>query len=97
MEETYNDRPRVEGESKKEDCGCADGNCQPKKKNIFSKILFGVILLAAIAIIGIKLAGRSGNASDKQAITTPGKVSGCDTSKTKTCDTTQGSSCCSKK
>ena len=97
MEENQNDTPRVEEENKKEDCGCDDGCCQPKKKNIWSKILFGVILLAAVAIIGIKLTGRSGNASGKQTITTPGKVSACDTSKTKTCDTTKGSSCCSKK
>lgn len=97
MEEIHNDSPQVEGENKKQDCGCTDGSCQPKKKNIFSKMIFAVILLAAIAIIGIKLAGRSGNASGKQSIAAPGKVSGCDTTKTKTCDTTKGSSCCPKK
>ena len=97
MEENHNDNVQVEGENKKQDCGCTDGSRRPKKKNIFSKILFVVILLAAVAIIGIKLAGRSGNASGEQSIAAPGKVSGCDTTKAKTCDTSKSSSCCPKK
>ena len=97
MEEIHNDNPRVERENKNQDCGCTDGSCKPKKKNVFSKILFTVILLAAVAVIGIKLAGRSDNVSGKQQIAAPGKTSACDTTKTKTCDTTKGSSCCSKK
>lgn len=97
MEEKHNDNLQVEGEKKKQDCGCTDGSCRPKKKNILSKIIFVVILMAAMTIIGIKLVGRSDNASGKQTIAAPGKVSGCDTTQTKTCDTTKGSSCCSKK
>ena len=97
MEEIYNDTPASKEENKTPDCGCTDGSCKPKKKNIFSKILFVVILIAAAAIIGIKLAGHSDNASGKQLIASPGKVSSCDSIKSKTCDTTKGSSCCSKK
>jgi len=97
METDYNDNQPVKGENQKQDCGCADGSCQPKKKNILSKLIFALILLAAVAIIGIKLAGHSDKASGKQSITAPGKASCCDTSKTKTCDTTKSSSCCSKK
>ena len=97
MEENFKNNQPVEGENPKQDCGCTDGSCQPKKKNILSKLIFGVILLAALTIIGIKLAGRSDNASGKQLNTAPGKASCCDTSKTKTCDMTKGSSCCSKK
>ena len=99
MEEIHNDNPQVEGENKKQDCGCTDGSCKPKKKNIWSKLIFAAILLAAVAIIGVKLAGRSGDAGGKQAITASGKAACCDTSKaaSKTCDTTKGSSCCSKK
>ena len=89
MEENQKDNPQVEGENKKQDCGCDDSCCQPQKKNIFSKLIFAVILLAAVAIIGVKLVSRSGSA--------PGKASSCDTTKTKSCDTTKGSSCCSKK
>jgi len=85
----------ISNESKNTDCGCADGNCKPKKKNILSKVIFAVILLAAIAIIGVKLAGRSDAATEKQSVALPGKASACDSSKT-TCDTTKGSSCCSK-
>jgi len=97
MEENYTDKPQANEESKTPDCGCTDGSCKPKKKNIFSKILFAVILLAALAIIGVKLTGRSGNTPDKQSLSAPGKAACCDTAKTKTCDTTKGSSCCSKK
>lgn len=97
MQELNNDTPQANEDNKTPDCGCTDGSCKPKKKNSFSKILFAVILLAAVVIIGIKLAGRSGNASDKQSVAVPGKVSGCDTTKTKTCDTPKGSSCCPKK
>ncbi len=97
MEKNHKDNQPVEGENQKQDCGCPDGNCQPKKKNIFSKLIFAVILLAAVAIIGVKLAGHSGNVPGKQPIAAPGKASCCDTSKTKTCDTTKSSSCCSKK
>jgi hypothetical protein len=98
MEENYNDTQAPDGENKKQDCGCDDGCCQPKKKNIWSKLIFAVILLAAVAIIGIKLSGRSGSASDKQSVV-PGKAACCDTTKasSKTCDTTKGSSCCAKK
>jgi hypothetical protein len=97
MEETYNNTPKADGDNNSPDCGCTDGSCKPKKKNIFSKILFAGILLAALAIIGIKLTGRSGNTSDKQSLGAQGKAACCDTAKTKTCDTTKGSSCCSKK
>ena len=90
MEDNYND-------PKKTDCGCADGNCKPKKKNHFSKIIFALILLAALGIIGVKLVGRSDAAPEKQSVALPGKSAGCDTSKSATCDTTKGSSCCSKK
>jgi hypothetical protein len=79
---------------KKQDCGCDDGCCQPKKKNYVSKIIFAVILLAAVAIIGIKLTGHSGSGSANQSVAAPGKTAGCDT--TKKCDTSNGSSCCPK-
>jgi hypothetical protein len=97
MEEPYTNSISSNKENKTPNCGCNDDSCQPKKKNIFSKLIFAVILLAAVAIIGVKLAGRSGNIPGKQLITAPGKASCCDTSKAKTCDTTKGSSCCSKK
>jgi hypothetical protein len=95
MEENYNETKSPEGKNKNQDCGCEDGCCQPKKKNPLSIWIFAVIVIAAIAIIGIKLAGRSDASSTKQSVAVPGKACS-DTSKIKTCDTTKGSSCCSK-
>jgi len=97
MDENYKNPQSVEDKNKKQDCGCNDGSCKPKKKNIRSKLIFGIIILAALAIIGVKLSGFTGTASVKQSVTAPGKASSCDTGKTKTCDTTKGTSCCSKK
>jgi hypothetical protein len=97
MEETYKDNPQVEDGNKKQDCGCNDGNCNAPKKNIYSKIIFAVVLVAAMAIIGVKITGRPGNISVKQSIAAPGKITGSDTTKTKSCDTSKGSSCCPKK
>ena len=91
MEKFNKDNQMPESENNKQDCGCEDGCCQPKKKNNFSKVIFAVILLTALAIIGVKLVGRSGNDPVKQMVSSPG----CDTAKT--CDTTKGSSCCPKK
>ena len=88
----------MENEKMKDpDCGCSDGSCEPKKKNVFSKVLFAVILLAALAIIGIKLAGGPDDVSAKQVNAAPGKAAVCDTTKGNTCDTTKGTSCCPKK
>jgi hypothetical protein len=96
MEEPVTNSTSPNEEKKNADCGCSDGSCKPKRKNVLSKVLFAVILLVALAIIGIKLAGRSDGGSGKQSIAAPGKAV-CDTTKGKTCDTTKGSSCCSKK
>jgi len=97
MEQPFNDSTSLNEEKKSDDCGCSDGSCRPKKKNLLSKVLFVVILVAALAIIGIKLAGRTEDASGKQLKAASGKAAVCDTTKGKTCDTTKGSSCCSKK
>jgi hypothetical protein len=42
-----------------QDCGCSTGDCcQPQKKNtLWKKILFTVIILAAVAIVVLKMAG----------------------------------------
>jgi hypothetical protein len=39
----------------KQDCGCDNGECcQPKKSNKWTKIIFALILLTAVAIIVAK-------------------------------------------
>ena len=65
-------------ENSKQDCGCSDGCCTPKKKsNLWTKILFIVIILAAGTIVAAKLIGKPNSAP----------VAKC-------CTATQGSSCC---
>ena len=67
-------------ENSKQDCGCSDGCCTPKKKStLWTKILFIVIILAAGTIITVKLTGKTG---------TPANAKCCETSQT------QSSSCC---
>ena len=39
----------------KQDCGCSDGSCcPPKKNNKWTKIIFTVVILAALAIVIMK-------------------------------------------
>ena len=96
MEETPKDNPQVEDENKKQDCGCDDNCCQPKKSNIFTKLIFAVILLAAIGIIAVKLFYHPAPAANQQLFKDPNAKAWCDTTANKTCDTTKGSSCCPK-
>ena len=95
MEEKEKINVQPEGGDKQHDCGCEDGNCKPKKSNLLTKIIFAVILLAAIGIIAVKLTSHSAPAAGKEEACKPGS-SCCDTTKGKTCDTTKGSSCCPK-
>ena len=96
MEEQNKDNPQVEGEKNQKDCGCEDNCCPPKKNNIFTKIIFAVILLAALGIIGVKLFHQPAASAGKEIQCKPGSSACCDTTKPKTCDTAKGSSCCSK-
>jgi len=53
------------------DCGCSDGCCTPVKKgNLWTKIVFGIIVLAAAAIVTVKLVGNQKAASDDCCETT---------------------------
>ena len=50
----------------KQDCGCSDGCCTPKKKNsLWSKIIFLIIILAAGVIITVKLVGKQDTPLEK--------------------------------
>lgn len=96
MEENDKDNLKVENDHKQQDCGC-NGDCgKPKKRNIFSIILFAVILVAALGIIGMKLVNKPDPKDTKQTVAVPGKGSCCDTTSTKGCDPKKDSSCCSK-
>jgi len=82
----------------KQDCGCSDGCCTPQKKgNLWKRMIFCVIILAAGTIITIKLVAKQGTTSDKCCNT---EASTCcpQTIKqdTKCCETPASSSCCSQ-
>ena len=96
MEENEKNRIQADGGIKTEGCGCEDGNCAAIKTNPFRKIIFAIILLAAVGIIAAKLIYKPAAPVGKDAACTPGNSSCCDTSKAKSCDTTKGSSCCPK-
>ena len=85
----------IKNENMKSDCGCEGDCCPPKKKSPIKTIIFGIILLAALAILGFKLAHKNDPEAAAQKTCTPGS-SCCDTAKTAKCDTTKGSSCCPK-
>jgi hypothetical protein len=99
MEENTKQEPVAGDENKQKDCGCDGGDCcQPQKSNKLAKIIFGIILLAALSIIVVKLVNPPAPAApEKAGCCADPKASGCDTTKTAGCDTTKSSSCCSKK
>ena len=78
------------------DCNCEGNCCPPKKNNIPSKIIFILIVLAAIGVIASKLVNKPAPAVAKESCCPPQFSTGYDTAKKVTCDTTKGSSCCPK-
>ena len=95
--------------NKQQDCGCNGGDCcTPKKSKLWMKIVFVAIVLAAIAIITVKLVNKgcttepakksccsdSTKSCNHKKDTV--KINGSDTTKPKCCDKKKGSSCCSK-
>jgi hypothetical protein len=89
-----------------QDCGCDGDCCTPKRSKLWMKIVFIVIVAAAIGIVSMKLI-------EKSDAPVPPKKSCCsdstkcsnqmkdnaktnDSTKSKGCDKTKGSSCCSK-
>jgi len=97
MTENNTNLPTGEHHDDKKDCGCEGNCCPPKKKNPLRMILFGVIILAALGIVGFKLFRQQAPAAAKEACCSPGSTASCDTTKEVPCDTTKSSSCCPKK
>jgi hypothetical protein len=81
------------------ECNCSDNCCQTPKQKIRKKLIFFIVIIAALAIVAIKLSSNS-LSGDRQANNgnTVQNTIGADTlgSKTcsKTCDTSKTSSCC---
>jgi len=90
-------------ENSKQDCGCSDGCCTPKKKNNLRKIVVSlVIILAAGTITAVKLVSKQAEPPVK-CCTTPTNLSCCpqtakqDTVPAKCCsETSENSPCCSQ-
>jgi hypothetical protein len=98
MEEKDKTGTFEEGRNNKNYCDCKDNCCQPKKKSFLPKIIFSVVILAALGIILVKLffSASPVPASNQQVFRDPNSPARCDTTATKSCDTTKGSSCCPK-
>ena len=80
----------------KQKCDCEGNCCPPKKNNNVAKIIFTIVLLAAISVIVFKLVNKPAPAAVKESCCPPKFTTGYDTTKNVTCDTTKGSSCCPK-
>lgn len=80
----------------KQDCGCSDGCCTPKKSKPWMKILFAVIIIAAVAIVTLKLVSKN-ETSAKVGATISTEKSSCGDSSSikcvKICDPNSGSCC----
>jgi hypothetical protein len=49
-----------------QDCGCSDGCCTPQKKsNLWKRLLFCIIILAAGTIITVKLVAKNSETTAK--------------------------------
>lgn len=79
-------------ENNKQNCSCDSGCCQPQKSNTLTRLIFIIVIVAALAIVGFKMV----NNKDSRQQGNQGNPAACDT--TAGCnDSTANSSCCPKK
>ena len=81
------------------DCNCDDNCCQPPKQKLWKKIMFFIVILAALAIVTVKLTtGNAGNALNKNDTINAQQSAVIDSTGSntcaKTCDPSKASSCC---
>jgi len=70
----------------KQNCGCSDGCCTPQKKsNPWKKWIFIAIILAATAIVTVKLVGNN-DASSAKCCEKPENTSCCPQSQSNNSD-----------
>ena len=65
----------------KQDCGCNGDCCQPKKGKIWTKMIFFIIVTAAIAIVTFKLFINNIKAEPKAKTVSKEQPACCDTTK----------------
>ncbi|MFH0867186.1 MAG: hypothetical protein V1904_13410 [Bacteroidota bacterium] len=78
----------------KQDCSCGTDCCTPRKSNLWMKIVFIVIVVAAVTIVTVKLVSNDNKAGSSNSAVTIEKSSCSDT--TKACDPKKNPSCCPK-
>jgi hypothetical protein len=88
-------------EINKPDCNCNSDCCQPKKNKLWMKIVFIAVVLAAVAIVTVKLVVKSGPEPGTVCDSISNANSACcDTSGMKNCvkitDPSKNKSCCPK-
>jgi hypothetical protein len=81
----------VTNESRNE-CGCGENCCPPKRKPRWIVFLSALILLSALVFATVKLVRGPEEATISPA--SAGTSSCCDTTAKEGCDTTKASSCC---
>jgi len=83
-----------------QDCECGNDCCQPTARKPWTKIVFFIVIIAALAIVAIKLShsdnpGKAGSTTDTLTTVKPGSA---DAGQTKSCsskcDTSIKSNCC---
>ncbi len=85
-----------------DDCNCGGDCCQPKKKSIWPKVIFTLVMLAAMGVIVVKLFFTSSPVTstpvkNSQIVNDQNSPKWADSCKSASgCDTTKGSSCCPK-
>ncbi len=96
MKNTEETKPPAGSNDINNNCNCEGGCCTPKKNTNARKIIFAIILLAAIGVIAFKLVNKPAPVAVKESCCPTKFTTGYDTTKNKACDTTKGSSCCPK-
>lgn len=98
MEEKDNTMDQAGNLDSRNDCNCEGGCCAPKKRTILPKLIFSLVVIAALGIILVKLFLHSSTApaANQQMLRDQDTPALCDSSGNKTCDTAKSSSCCPK-
>ena len=85
----------AEGAENQSECGCEGNCCPPKKNKTVKRAIFALVLLAALAVITVKILTPHVATTAKEPGCKPGSGC-CDTTRAGTAGATKDTSCCSK-